>query len=247
MYKEFKQIDHRPYPLPPSTWLMKQEWNDLLFLHWPVPVEILREKVPKRLDLDLFEGTAWITITPFKVTGMRFHGLPPIPFMNAYLELNVRTYVRFNGIPGIYFFSLDANHLPSVLGAKTFFALPYKLARMSYKKKNGVITFTANRTPAGEKEEIFKASYEPEGELFSAVPGTLDYWLMERYCLFTYRGSQFYRGDIHHDQWKMTLAKTDIEANTMPSILPDSCYNGKPFIHYSPFRRVFFFPLKKVE
>ncbi|PLT30818.1 YqjF family protein [Peribacillus deserti] len=247
MYKEFKQTEHRPYPLPSSPWLIKQDWNDLLFLHWPVAVETIRDKIPERLELDLFEGAAWITITPFKVTGMRFHGLPPIPLLNAYLELNVRTYVRFNGIPGIYFFSLDADHLPSVIGAKTFFGLPYKLAKMSYKKENGVITFTNRRTPAGQAEEVFHASYKPEGDLFSAIPGTLDHWLMERYCLFTYRGSQFYRGDIHHDKWEMNLARTDIEANSMASILPESCYSQTPIVHYSPFRRVFFFPLHKVE
>src|SRR4051794_23584100 len=109
MHKEFQQLAHRPYPLPNSPWIITQVWNDLLFMHWPIEIDQIKTLIPDRLEIDSFKGSAWISIIPLLVTGMSAKWLPPIPFLNSYIELNVRTYVRYEGVPGIYFFRLHAN------------------------------------------------------------------------------------------------------------------------------------------
>ncbi|WP_026694661.1 YqjF family protein [Peribacillus kribbensis] len=245
MHKEFSQTSHRPYSLPEEPWLLKQEWNDLLFLHWPVSSESLRSLIPEEFQLDVFKGDAWLTLTPFKVTGMRFHGLPPIPGMTSYLELNVRTYVRFNGIPGIFFFSLDADLFPSVFGAKTFFSLPYKLSKMSFKSGEDFF-FRSSRRFTGRNLQNFAAFYHPDHEVFRPDEGTLDQWLLERYALFTKRGEKLCRGDIHHVPWSVSRTAVRLEENTLFPCYTDIFLQKKPICHYSRFQKVFFFPLKEV-
>ena len=93
MYKEFLEIDHRPYPLPSKPWMMTQVWRDLLFIHWPVASEVIKPHLPQELELDVYEGTAWLSFIPLRITNARARGLPLIPFFTSYMELNVRTYV----------------------------------------------------------------------------------------------------------------------------------------------------------
>src|SRR3954453_18920861 len=99
---------HRPYPLSPRPWVMGQTWENLLFAHWPVGADQIRDLVPRALDLDLFDGSAWRAVTPFQVRGTRPRGALPPPVLSSFPELNVRTYVTLGGRPGIWFFSLDA-------------------------------------------------------------------------------------------------------------------------------------------
>src|SRR5690242_15532173 len=100
--------DHRPWPLPQTPWIMVQIWHDLLFAHWPIPPEVMRQHVPSELRLDVFDGTAWIGIVPFHMSDVRPRWVPPLPGLSRFPELNVRTYVTIDNKPGIYFFSLDA-------------------------------------------------------------------------------------------------------------------------------------------
>lgn len=242
MYKEFLETDQRPYPIPERQWIMTQVWRDLLFLHWPVPTDQLRPYIPAPLELDEYKGSAWISIIPMKITNVRIRGLPLIPFMNSYLELNVRTYVTCQGKPGIYFFSLDANHPLAVLGAKLSTGLPYKQARMSYEKKGRTIRFYSRRLSNHAGLDV---EYRPDTLLYEAARGTLDFWLLERYCLYTFRGGHLYRGDIHHDQWKITKAEVQLRHSTMDPFLHLDLY-GDLIIHYSSRRRLFLYPLEKL-
>ncbi|WP_409299342.1 YqjF family protein [Peribacillus sp. SCS-26] len=243
---EFRETSHRPYPLPGSPWFMKQEWKSLFFLHWPIPRDIVRSQIPAGLELDLYEGEAWVSITPFQVKRMRMHGVPPLPFLHSYLELNVRTYVRHKGVPGIYLWSLDANHLPSIAGARVLFSLPYMLSRMDFKENGGLMRYSAERLLPNKRNEAFVAEFKPFGDISEPDEGSVDHWLSERYCLFSVRKGRIYRGDIHHDKWKISPAHAAVSQNTVASMFPPSFFKEEPLVRYSPLRRVFFYPFKRM-
>ena len=128
-----QQTAHRTAPMPTAPWIMVQKWHDLLFAHWAVPVNKLRALVPRELELDLRDGKAYVAVAPFWMSGIRGRGMPPLPSVHTFPELNVRTYVTYQGIPGVYFFSLDAASRVAVKGARWFYGLPYFFANMSLK------------------------------------------------------------------------------------------------------------------
>ena len=130
MHPLLLETAHRPIAMPPGPWLMKQNWHDLLFAHWPMPPEKIRALVPGELELDLRDGQAYVAVAPFWMSGIRGRLAPPLPFLRKFCELNVRTYVRYQGVPGVYFFSLDAASMPAVLGARATYKLPYFHAAM---------------------------------------------------------------------------------------------------------------------
>ena len=115
---------HRPWPMPGRSWVMAQTWTDLLFAHWSVAPATLERAVPTQLPLDTFDGRAWIGITPFAVRNTRLRPTLPVPFVSAFPELNVRTYVTVGGKPGIFFFSLDADSMLAVAAARRAYRLP---------------------------------------------------------------------------------------------------------------------------
>ena len=123
--------EHRPWPVPDRPWVMGQTWDELLFAHWRAPPDALRLQLPPNLELDLFQDEAWLGITPFRVTGLRARGLPPLPVASTFLELNTRTYVTAGGKPGIWFFSLDAASEVAVEAARRGYKLPYFRAAIS--------------------------------------------------------------------------------------------------------------------
>ena len=130
---------------PPGLPIMYQSWGDLLFMHWPVPAESLRPLIPEPLAIDTYDGVAWIGLTPFTMWGLRPVFAPALPFLSKSHELNVRTYVHLDGVPGVWFFSLDANNPLAVLGARSAFHLPYFRARMDLERHDRVIRFTSRR------------------------------------------------------------------------------------------------------
>src|SRR3977135_4252914 len=121
---------HRPWPLPAGPWVMAQIWHDLLFAHWPVDAALLRPWVRRSCTATTSGGQAWLAVVPFRMTGVRRRGTPPLPWLSAFPELNVRTYVTYGGKPGVWFFSLDAGNSLAVSIARAWFHLPYFLARM---------------------------------------------------------------------------------------------------------------------
>lgn len=242
----FNETDQRPYPLPRRPWVMTQVWNDLLFLHYSIDPHILRAHVPKELEIDTFNGKAWISIIPLRITGSRVRKMPPLPGISTYIELNVRTYVVYKGVPGIYFFSLDANSLANVLGARAASVLPYKLASMEFKQRDHEFYMKSVRTGAKDAYQ-FEASYERAERMGELWPDTLDFWLLERYCMYSYYGKYILRGDIHHDAWKVSDVKAEIYQNTMLAFLPDDPSMNEPdLLHYARMKRFLFYPLKKV-
>src|ERR671917_1552964 len=123
--KILNRTEHRPYPLPDGPWALFMSWHDLLFMHWPVPASALQPFVPPALRLDTFDGSAWLSVTPFRMSGTRPRLLPSVAPLSSFPELNVRTYVTAEGKPGIWFFSLDAHNPVAVRLARATFSLPY--------------------------------------------------------------------------------------------------------------------------
>jgi uncharacterized protein YqjF (DUF2071 family) len=203
------ELDHRPWPLPTRPWIMVQIWRDLLFAHWSVPPATIRQLVPQQLSLDTFNGQAWLSITPFRMS-LRLRALPPLPGMFDVPELNCRTYVTVEGKPGIYFFSLDIASRAAAFGARTFYHLPYFHARMRIERKTNSFSYFSSRGGA-----TWRATYTPSSPPRHAVPDSLDYFLAERYCLYTVWKGMTYRGNIHHARWSLQDAQVKIEENTV--------------------------------
>ncbi|GAB3043448.1 YqjF family protein [Virgibacillus ainsalahensis] len=245
MYKDIRnRTQHRGIPLPDGPWIMTQKWDHLLFIHLPVPPEIMKKHIPQSVDLDIYDGMAWLTILPFKLNDMRFRKTPPIPFAKSFLELNVRTYVKRKGIPGIYFFSLDAEKIFAVAGGRIA-TLPYFHAKMKMKKSEDTFHYSSMRY--GKSEAIFKGSYRPTSEAYYPKKGSLSHWLLERYYLYSYRNNALFQGGIHHRQWKIHDVEASITRQNLTPFLPDTVFNSKPLLHYAATRRVLLWPIRKVD
>lgn len=218
-----RETAHRPWPLPTSQWVMAQTWHDLLFAHWPVAAAELRPHVPADLEIDLFDGQAWIGVVPFRMSGVRLRGLPGVPGNTAFPELNVRTYVKLGGSPrepsprgGVWFFSLDATAALVVAVARAWFHLPYYRARMRCDRRGDAVEYASERTHAGAPPAIWRGTYEPTGPVFRSRPGSLEHWLTERYCLWARaKDGRLWRGDIHHGPWPLQPARATVEQDTM--------------------------------
>ena len=196
---------------------MEQSWRDLLFAHWPVAADAMRALVPRELELDLRDGSAWVAVTPFRMSGVRWRGLPPVPGTSAFPEMNLRTYVVVGDRPGVYFFSLDAGNPLAVAAARLFLGLPYHWAAMACERFGAGISYLSERKSEGRAPVAFRGYYEPEPKVFTAVPGTLEHWLIERYCLYTVRGGRVQRLEIDHDPWPLQRAHARIESNDVPA------------------------------
>lgn len=202
----------------PQGWLMTMDWEDLLFMHWPMDPEALRPLIPAGLELDLFGREAWISIVPFRMSGTRPRFLPGLPGVSRFPELNVRTYVSRGGVGGVWFFSLDAGSPLAVRGARRFFHLPYFDADMAIDRQDGEILYASRRTHRGAPPADLHMRYSPSGPVYRASAGTLEDWLTARYCLYSadIRG-RIYRCDIHHKPWRLRPAVARVSRNTMTS------------------------------
>jgi uncharacterized protein len=227
-----EDVRHRPWPVPDDPWILKQAWNDLLFSHWPIARDRLREHVPPFLELDLFDNEAWVSVTPFRLSDLSPRGIPALPVISSFDEINVRTYVVHDGMPGIYFFSLDANSAIAVGGASTLFHLPYYLADIRVEDDRGRISYNSSRRRGTQAE--FTARYSPTGALFEAQPGTLEYFLTERYCLYTQdSAANAYRVEVHHAPWQLQSAEAEISVNTMVDAAGLRLPSMPPLLHYA--------------
>jgi uncharacterized protein len=229
-----QETAHRPWPLPESAWIMTQTWHDLLFAHWPVSLEALREKVPASFPVDRFENQAWLGIVPFYMTNVAPRFVPALPWVSSFPEMNVRTYVTVDGKPGVYFFSLDAGNPVAVGAARTLLRLPYFTASMKVERRDGYIHYASHRaTPDGGLAE-FAARYQPTGPVIRPQPGTLEHFLTERYCLYAVDHANYpYRLEIHHPPWPLQPAEAEISKNTMADAAGLRLPPLAPLLHFS--------------
>jgi uncharacterized protein YqjF (DUF2071 family) len=211
VHAAFSRVEHRPWAVPARAWTWRQSWCDLLFAHWPVPATALRRFVPPALELQEFDGTAWLGLVPFRMAGVMRRPWPDLPWVSAFPELNVRTYVTIDGKPGVWFLSLDATNALAVWAARRFFFLPYYRARMSITPEANGFRYTSARAGAD-----FVASYAPTSEPYQATAGSLEHWLTERYCLYASApDGSLWRNDVHHHPWSLQAARASFELNSM--------------------------------
>lgn len=220
---------------------MKQIWHDLLFAHWPLPSEKLRPLVPAQLTLDTFDGRCWVGVVPFRMSGIRARGLPAIPGLSRFPELNVRTYVTYDGKPGVYFFSLDAANRPAVWAARKFYHLPYFYATMTSKEIGDSIHYYSRRFGADAQ---FRGHYRPTTDVRVREKGSIEHWFTERYCLYTTDEGQTFRGEIHHQPWPLQDAEAEFEIKTVAAAAGISL-SGSPVLHFARRLEVLIWPLHR--
>jgi uncharacterized protein len=211
-----------------------------LFCHWRASHFWLRRLVPPQLEVETFDESGWVGIVPLRLSSVRLRLLPPVPRLSSFPALNVRTYVTAGGKRGVFFFSLDAASLWTVIGARLLYRLPYHRARISMTKDDWV-EFSSERAGA----PAFRARYRPVGATFQPRPGTLEHFLTERYCVYTTDGPRLLRADAHHVPWRIQPAEAEICENT---VAPTSIeLEGEALLHYSRSQDALIWPLRQAD
>jgi uncharacterized protein YqjF (DUF2071 family) len=216
---------------PEGSYIMEQNWENLLFLHWPIAESLLRPLIPAALEIDTFENSAWIGITPFRLSGLRIAAMPPIPGLNSFNEINVRTYVHHHGNPGIWFLSLDASKMLPALGARLFFQLPYHSAEIDFTEAGGRFCFDMKRTL--KHTASFRAEWRRGQRLRAPDVESLAFFLVERYCFFTESAGDVSMTRVYHHPWILDeAAVSDCRSSLFSSLeLPEPA--GTPLAHFS--------------
>jgi uncharacterized protein YqjF (DUF2071 family) len=209
-------------------------WRNLLFMHWPVKADALSSLVPPALSIDTFEGSAWLGVVPFDMTGVRPHFLPAVPGLSNFPEINLRTYVMAEGRPGVWFFSLDADSRIAVRLARATFHLPYFDAEMSCHASGDEVDYRSLRTHRGAPGAKFAARYSPVGEPFESDQGSIETFLTARYCLYSAdRKGNVRRGDIHHHLWPLQPAEAEVRTLAMTQQIGLKLPETAPILHFS--------------
>lgn len=219
---------------------MSQQLRDVLFLHWPVPEAWLCGHLPPALELDLYKGQAWLSVVLFKARNTHLRGIPALPGMREFLQLNVRTYVRYGMRRGVYFFSMDANSRAAIEAASLGGFLPYRYSRVNMEKQGNQIQFKSSHGKGVQDAEGIELFYRPQEEL--AELASVERWLLERYCLWTQPKGRLYRLEIGHPPWRIQYVKGEILRNTLAGFLPEQLHRLRPIAHYSTGTDVFFYP-----
>ena len=224
--------DHRPWPLPRKPWIQGQSWQQLLFVHYRFEPGSLQEQVAEGLRVETFDGSAWLGITPFNLTGLRLALTPPLPGLSSFPELNVRTYVTDGARPGIWFFSLDAGSRLAVRAARRFYDLPYFHARMQLQTEADGVRLRSERLLSRDRAR-FIATYRPIGPGTVPAPGTLESFLVERYCLYAHDGTSLRRAEIHHPPWCLQPAAAEFEHEGLLPAGIGTVDDAEPLLHFA--------------
>ena len=246
MHPALTRLDHRPWPLPRGRWRWRQSWRDLLFAHWPVPAADLRRFVPEELSIQEYDGTSWVGVVPFRMTGVMIRPLPDLPWVSAFPELNVRLYVERDGKPGVWFLSLDATNVRWRCGRPG--------GSSTCRTGGHVVEFERHPSEFQYRSRLigtgptgrFEASYRPTSERFIPQPGSLESFLVERYCLYARSpDGRMYRGEVHHAPWPLHRAEAEVDAAELLGTHGLSV-GGTPILHYSPGVDVVLWPLVRL-
>jgi uncharacterized protein YqjF (DUF2071 family) len=232
---------------------MTQRWNDLLFAHWPISVSMMEALLPEWLEADSYQGSAWLGAVPFWLDRIKIRGVPALPGLRNFPDLNFRTYVRdrFTRTPGIYCFSVDSSNLLTVAMAHAVYHLPYKLAEMRLEPRSEREFAFYSRRRFARPEVIFKARYRglgPTRKTAEMPPGSFEYFFSERNCVFsTNRGGQPIRANLHHVSWPLEDAEAEIERNDLATAVGIELPKMEPVLHYSRRLAVYVWPAELVH
>lgn len=233
---------------PRGVVVNRQRWAELLFLHWTIPVSQLRPLVPSELEIDTFDGNAYVGLIPFTIKGARAPFTPPLPGISSFDEVNVRTYVHFRGgDPGVFFFTLEASSLFAVRFARAFFHLPYRDARIRAVQLQPFgtgIDYTSQRR--GDEGIGMHVIYRRDTASGEAEPGTLDHFLVERYILYAHDSGRLYQGRVHHKPYPLRSASVSLLDETLLRNCGLLRPAAPPIVHYSAGVDVEIFALKKI-
>lgn len=227
------------------SWVWSQHWLDLLFLHWRVPVAALRSCVPAPLEIETYDGSAWVSLVLFRLR-VRPRWLPFLPGVSTLIEVNLRTYVSFRDRPGIWFLSVHADNVWAMRLAKLFTPMPYTQAPLRYRRLEGRFEFRVG--PATGSDLALALTFIPDGEGTCAVAGTLDEWLLERYRLFVRgRRSVLMQAEVAHPPWLTQRVAIKLSTNQLrlPSGL-DLCHDPES-AHFSAGVRARFGAFREID
>lgn len=237
---------------PNQPQVMWQTWEHLLFLHWKVPVEMLRPLIPSTLEIDTFQGDAYVGLVPFTMKHIRPMWFCSVPWLSFFHETNVRTYVHFQGQqPGVWFFSLEAANPVAVYLARSLWRLPYFHAKMSMKQRldDGKlwIDYETRRYATDSPSAYCKVSYAPSSDVFHAESGTLEHFLAERYLLYASKDGTLYRGQVYHTPYPLQVAEFTGLEQTLTAAIQIDLPNQPMLAHYVAGVMVRIYPLQRVE
>lgn len=223
---------------------MYQSWIKLLFMHWQVVPALLQPHLPMELKIDTYQGNAWVGITPFALRNLRPVFAPPLPWLSNFHEINLRTYVHYHGTPGIWFLSLDADRFLAVMGARLTYHLPYRQAHISMKEEKGSISYLSSRIdqPAAE----FRAGWQPGTMIGEAPVDSLDFFLTERYCLYSSNGKKLFQARIYHQPWQLQQASLSYFSSTLFQAHGLAPLTRDPLLHFSESQHVAVWRVKEV-
>ncbi|ACV48810.1 MULTISPECIES: YqjF family protein [Halomicrobium] len=212
--------------------LLSMEWRNVLFAHWPVPVETVAQSLPEGLSVDTFDGSAWLGVVPFRMADIRPRGSP---IGRSFYELNLRTYVTLDGQPGVYFYNLDADDRLGVAVARRLFRLPYYRARMTAHRHGSRTRLQSVRTHPDAPDVRFRASFEPTGLPEPARDDSLAAFLTERYRFYVAddRG-RIYFADIDHPPWDLQPATVTFDRNDLFAASGFDAPDSERVVHFSP-------------
>jgi uncharacterized protein YqjF (DUF2071 family) len=230
---------------------MSPAWHHLLFLHWPVEPDALRALLPPGLELDLFQGRAYVGFVPFTMTAVRPHPLlrfvPGRARFENFHEANVRTYVRCGEVSGVWFFSLDTASRPAVCWARAWFHLPYFYARMSLRRRGGAIEYSLRRRWPRPWPARCRVRYMPTGSPAPAAPGTLEHFLIERNWLFSHARGHLWRGRVRHRPYQLQPVKLQFCEENCLAAAGIARPATPPLAHYARRVQTEICPLERVE
>lgn len=186
---------------------VRMDWANLLFIHWRVDAALMRTIVPEPLEIDTFDGSAWVGLVPFRMERCSFRGVPRLPGLSDFYECNVRTYARHKGKGGVWFFSLDAETLLPVLGGRWKWNLNYVFSRFAVKREEGITDYRLTRRPGPWAAGATHVRWRVGDPQPPTRAGSLEYFLTERYWLFSRKGGRIVAGEVFHAPWNLRSAE----------------------------------------
>lgn len=227
------------------AFLMNQKWKNVFFMHWSVPADQLRPHIPSRLNIDTYQGQAWISIVVFDLAGIYVSKIKMIP---SFPEINVRTYVTYDGQPGVYFLALDAKQWTTYTFAKRLFHLPYYKSYVSFTNVESHFHVICKRQDKRSEALRFSATLAAQPEKVNATIHSLDDWLTERYCFYcTNAARDLLRGKIEHKRWPLQRASGYILNNELFRPYALSIREKIPLMHYAEEVHAAFKPLERLD